>query len=138
MSTFSSIKAKIVTIVDANAKVAEVHNYDKPTFDSSPAAIVVPSGNESDFITTAHNKRRYSFVVTLLVPYDPQGASSAESTLVDLVDDLIDDFDQDCTLGGEVLMMTAAPSAWGYQQREKLYRVATIALKCDAYFNVTT
>lgn len=137
MSTpLADLKAKIVAIVQANPLVSVVYDYDKPNVDSTPAAIVVPSGNESDYATTASNRRTYAFQITLLVPFDAQGAESAEDTLVGIMDTLLDDFDEDGQLTGSCLMMTAAPSAWGYQGREVLYRVATINLKCDVYVNV--
>lgn len=137
MSSFSTIKQKIVDIVDANALISEVQNYDKPAFETTPAATVVPSGNEAEYATTAHNNRMYAFTVTIYVPADAQGISDAEATLVEIIDSLIDDFDQNFTLTGTVLKMTAAPSAWGYDQREQLYRFATINLKCMTRFDVT-
>ncbi len=137
MSNFSTLKGKILAIATANSLVSSGFDYDSPTVDDTPCVLVVPSGNEADYATTAHNKRWYAFTVTILVPYDPQGAQSAEITLLEVVDSLIDDFDQDFTLTGSALMMTASPSAWGYQQRERLYRTATINLKCMTQFNVT-
>lgn len=130
MSTFAAIKAKIVAIAAANSKVNLAVDYDKPTFEKTPAVMVVPSGNEADFATAVHNRRNYAFTVTILVPYDPQGADDAESTLVDVVDSLLAAFDADITLTASCLMMSAAPSAWGFQERERVYRVATINLKC--------
>jgi hypothetical protein len=138
MSTFSDLKAKILAIAQANAKVNVAYDYDVPRIDQTPAVLVVPSGNESSYATVKHDRRMYAFLVTILVPYDAEGAEGAEDTLVEVVDSLLDDLDNDYTLTGSCLMMTAAPSAWGYQEREKIYRVATINLKCMTYFQVTS
>lgn len=135
MSNFSNLKTKIAAIVSANTYINEVSVYDKPAFSSSPAATVVPSGNASDYATSVDNNRMYAFTVTILVPYDAEGAANAESTLTEIIDSLLDDFDQDFTLSGSCLLMTAAPSEWGWQEREVLYRVATIALRCKVYVN---
>lgn len=137
MNDFSTLKAKIKTILQSETTINVVYDYDRPNIEKSPAAMVVPSGNDSDYVSTVHNRRSYAFVVKVMVPLDPAGMETAESTLVGIIDSLIDKFDQDFTLTGSCLMMTAAPSAWGYEEREILYRVATINLKCKTNFNVT-
>lgn len=135
--SFSTIKTKLVALVQTSSLVSAVYDYDKPTFENSPIVTIVPSGNESDFGTVMDNARTYAFTVTVMVALDPSGNQTAESTLVGIIDDLLDRFDNDVTLTGEVLRMDASPSAWGYQTREKLYRVATINIKCFSYYRIT-
>jgi|TARA_Y100000310_G_C20652578_1_gene800253 hypothetical protein len=137
MALFSTIKTKVTTICSDNSLINEAFNYDKPRFDKTPACTVVPSGNEALFEDTANNRRIYAFTITIFVPWDAHGATDAEDTMVDVLDSLLDDFDKDFTLTGSAIMVDAAPSAWGYQEREKLYRTAQINLKVKTLFDVT-
>jgi hypothetical protein len=137
MANFSSLKAKIKTILDANTKINQSYDYDAPKLQSFPCAVLVPSGNASDYDTTTENMRTYAFQVRLYIPMDSRGVEQAESTLTELIDELIDDFDQNVTLDGECLMMTAAPSEWGYEERDKWFRMATINLSCKVHFDTT-
>jgi len=143
MADFGSIKAKIVTKLEGITDLdqSNVFNYepsDTSVIDKDPFAIVTASDNEADFGNIAENRRIYGFVIRVYIERNSRGASDAESTLTDLVDAIINAFDQDITLGGEVLMIEAAPSLWQYSLSDKEYRVAEIRISAKVWFDTTT
>jgi hypothetical protein len=137
MSTFATLKAKVVTICSNNSYINVAYNYERSRIGKTPAAVIIASDNASDYDTTSQNMRTYGFTVKILVPWDAKGAEAAESTLVEVIDSLLDDFDNDFTLTGSALMVEAAPSAWGWEERDKIYRVATINIRAKAHYEVT-
>lgn len=143
MADFSTLLTKI------KAKVAAQTNYfaqgsvfdyepDVGLVTQDPWATVIPSGNENDFASTMENKRSYGFLIRVFVERNTRGNDNAETLLRTIIDVLLDAFDQDYTLTGTALMVSASPSKWGYVQREKEYRVAEILIQAKTWFDVTT
>lgn len=141
MATFQTIRAALVATVSAipaQIPVAMVFDHEPQIGDvtQDPFAAVIPSGNESDYISTSENRRTYAFLIRLFVERNQRGADQAESVLEDLVDTLLDDFDQDFTLGGIALLVRAAPSRWGYVLGDREYRTAEITIQVITDFQV--
>lgn len=118
MGTFSNIKDKIKDKLDANDKIQEVHEFPASKFNGYPAAVIVPSENESDFETTTTNQRVYAFQVKILQETKNAGLQGAYTALYDLIDDVLDDFDKDQSLSGvtmptgyTLLIVEAVPSS---------------------------
>jgi len=133
MANFATIKAGIVSILQADSDLANgaIYDYEPPLEDVvvDPFAVVFAVDNESEFETTTENKRTYNFLVRIFVERRNRGAGNAETLLTSIVDRLLDEFDQNYTLGvAGVLMTQAAPSAWAYILSDKDYRVAEIKL----------
>lgn len=143
MADFSTIKAKV------KAKVVGLSSY----FDSSsvfdyepdigevhadPWATVITSGNENDFASTGDNKRTYAFNIRVFVKRgSTRTKSEAETLLQSIIDDLIDAFDQDFTLGSTVLISRAVPSRWGYVDAVDEYRTAEVNVRAQTWFDIT-
>lgn len=151
---FGTLRDKIVSILESNDKIQEVHNWEAHQFDGDPVAIVVPSGNESDYSTTNLNERTYALNVRLYVSRtarssgnandNPDGGKEADRVLVNLVDSVIDDIDKDYTFEGLtvptgycMINVFATPSSWGYAGAEDEYRVAEILIRCRVGVDVT-
>lgn len=143
MADFNTIKAQVVNKIKTfttyfGAAGINVFNYD-PNIDeitADPFCTVITSGNENDFATNFENKRMYSFTVRIFVDR-ARGNDAAETLMTTIVDALVDAFDQDYTLGGVVLISKAMPSAWGYVQGTKEYRVAELKVTASTWFDVT-
>lgn len=146
MANFSSIKAGIKTILLADSDLG-VSDGNTHVFDYEPAleqetgdpfAVVVASDNESEFETTSENKRTYGFIIRVHVERDSRGGSQAEQLLTDIVDRLVQAFDENYTLGvAGVLFTKATPSSWSYLMSTKVYRVADIKLSTMVSVDVT-
>jgi len=136
---------KLKAILVANDKLQEVYAYEVEKFEGQPSAVIVPSDNDSEYSTTVDNSRVYAFSVFLFVARGDNfySDSEADRVLRALVDSVLDDFDSDWQLSGltlntgySMLFMEAAPSSWGYTDREMVYRMAEITLR--VHLNVNT
>ena len=141
-TTFKTLKAKIVTILQADTDLDSDsvfnHEPDIDKIGQDPFATVVPSGNEADFGSTLENKREFAFLIRVFVERDARGNSAAEVLLTDIIDRLMDRFDEDYTLTGSALTAMAAPSAWGYVFGTKSYRTAEILLTVKVWYDIST
>lgn len=99
-TAYTTIRDQIKTILDGVTKIQEVKDDPSAKFDGYPAAIIVPSDQESDYETESENMRIYSFDVHLLQDIQEGGLSAALDALYDLADDVFDIFDQDSTIRG--------------------------------------
>lgn len=143
MANFTSIKAKIVTKVKTLTDYFEadgsVFTYEPEIAEvvKDPCAVIVASGNENDFASTSENRRSFAFVIRIFMERKQRTPEVCESTLASLVDALINAFDQDYTLGGEVLISKAVPSRWGYILADKEYRTAEVIVQGVAWYDIT-
>lgn len=146
MPDFASLKTKIVEklqtitvngeiVFDTDAVYGREPKIDDVIVD--PIVTVVASNNESDYASTTENRRTYGFMVRVYLERANRGEQKAEDDLAEIIDALIDAFDQDITLGGEALMVEATPSSWGYVSGVKEYRVAEIAIRAKIWFDTT-
>lgn len=136
---------KLKSILEANDLLQVVYSYERADSEGTPFATVTPSANENDYATTTENRRVYAFVIRLFVERAGQTtAETAENTMRDLLDSVLDDLDKNYALSGmpiangyTFLFMEAAPSSWAYVFRENEYRVAEIAVRCHFYVDTT-
>ena len=138
------LRNQLVSILDANALIADVYDYEAEEFKGDPVALVTPSGNESEFETTTDNRRIYAFTVRLLIDRTSRNSEDCESALRDLTDTVLDDFDKNYTLTGitnptgkTLLFVEALPSDWGYIEGQVVYRFADIAVRCHVSVDTT-
>lgn len=133
MANFATIKAgiKAILVADQDLDTDQVFDYE-PSLDAlsvDPFATVAAAENESEFETTTENKRLYGFVVRIFVERKQRGEQEAEDLLTAMVDRLVQQFDENYTLGVSGVFLTrATPSAWSYVLGEKEYRMAEIRL----------
>lgn len=146
MADFASLKAKIITklqTLEVNSEVVfgsgGVYGREPQLDDveQDPFVTVTASDNEADFANTSENRRVYGFVIRVFIERanDPQ---TAEDNLTEIIDAVINAFDQDYTLTGEALLVEASPSVWAYALGTKEYRVAEIRIRSLVYFDTTT
>jgi len=135
---WGKIIEKIKSILDANGLIQETYDYEEIKFEGQPSAVVVPSDNTGDYTSNIDNERVYGLNVFLFVARGENYYTDKECDRVmrNLVDSVLDDFDKswqldglELTTGYSMLYMEAAPSAWGYADREMAYRMAQIDLK---------
>ena len=127
---WENLIAKIKAIMEANTLIQETYDYEIEKFEGQPAAVIVPSDNTGVFLFAAKGDNYYT-------------DKTAEIVMRELVDSVLDDFDKNWRLTGltlstgySMLYMEAAPSSWGYIEREMVYRMAEITLR--VHLNVDT
>lgn len=121
-NTYTELKDAIKEKLDEIDKIQEVSDTPKLKFAGYPAVTITPSEDESDYETDSENMRIYVFNVGVF--YEVQGTdiNTAVDSLYDLVDDILDAFDQDQQLAGTSIdlparytMIAVEPTsgAWG-------------------------
>jgi hypothetical protein len=122
-----TIRDKIVSKLQAISSIQEVKTGPNLELSGFPAAVVIPSQQESDYETSNANERTYAFDVMLLYEVDEGGVNAAVDALYDLSDQVLDAFDQDPTLSGislpagyQMIYVTPTAGAWGEVGDRKL------------------
>ena len=143
MTTYTTIRDQIKTKLEAISKIQEVHDYPVLKFGGFPAANIIPTDQESGYMTTIHNERTYVFEVHLYYDTEHSTLQTAMSALFDLVDDVLDSFDKDSQLSGMSLptgysIVTVRPAScrWG-QIPETHLITAVVKLEVKVEFNIS-
>lgn len=135
---FEKISTALIDLLKTNTKIQSFYNFEASNLEGYPALTITPSGNENQYSTTTENSRVYPFMVRLYVERGSgnDAERTCESTMRDLVDTVTDKIDRNFNLstilaqtGYTFLMISAAPSAWGYAGRENNLRVAEIIVR---------
>ena len=127
--TFETLRDFIVTKLQTITAIQQVQTDPNPDFTGYPATTVYPSNQESDYQNTAQNERIYAFIVAVFYETQKTGIGDALAALYDLVDQIVDSFDQDPTLTGIVLPtgkqivdITPVTSEWGEVEDKELLK----------------
>lgn len=121
MGKYRDIRDQIVTIVGGVQQAASnafVQVLTKPTtkFTGYPAAVVLPDGIDSRYITVAQNQRGYGVTIYMYYPIDQENWATAINTMLDLVDAVLDALDQSVDLSGKADFLQAVPLMWDVQE----------------------
>lgn len=149
--TYTILKNRIKTKLEGISKIQEVWDEPRLSFGGSPAAVVIPSDQESDYETTSENERVYAFRATIFqdIQYTDRegGIGSALDILYDLVDDVLDAFDQDQQLTSDgalgldskytIIAVSPTVASWGETGDGKLLQV-DITIRIRLSVDITT
>lgn len=138
ISIGAAVKTKLLTLVGSGQPLAQVLDYHTDEVSGFPAVTFEASGNENAYVTTVDNVRDYSFDVFVHQEISLAQASggltgraAANYIVANAVDQIIQAFDEDFTLGGACHMVAAVPSGWGtYLSGKGPTRYAKITIKC--------
>jgi len=143
---WDKVSKALKQILDDNALIGNVYNYEASELTGTPVATLTPSANENEYDSTTENLRTYAFLIRLYM-IRGSGATKehrAESAMRELVDSVLDDLDKSHRLsdlesktGYCFILLTASPSIWGYSQREDTHRVAEIEVRAVFSVDVT-
>jgi hypothetical protein len=145
---FEKISTALMSLFSNLSKIQSQYNVEASNLEGFPALTLTPSGNESAYDTTTENRRVYGFVVRLYVERGSgtDAERTAESTMRDLVDTVLDRLDKNYYFGGTTipsqtgytfLFVESAPSKWGYAGRENEMRVAEVNIKVHFHIDTT-
>jgi hypothetical protein len=130
-SNFSTIKSYIKTKLEGINGLKYVYNYEKGDLSGYPACTIVGVSVISPLEDTCNNLREYVFKIRIFqeINENSRGADSAESIIDNLVDEVINKFDEDYHLGGNV-EMSGVTATLGWVDRELAMRVFELDLTC--------
>lgn len=135
----TAIKNKLNSLIGTGAgKLKNVYDFHTGEFNGYPVATFEPSDVESDYETTEENIRKYIFRIVVHQEITKAGLDGSIDILADVVDAIIDAFDQDYTLGGVVDWLAAVPADWHiYDSPTGEVRAAEIRLVCNKSINIS-
>jgi hypothetical protein len=143
------IRPQVKEVLDSISEISEVSQAPKIKFDSYPAAHITPSENSGDYETNRENIRVYAFTVRCF--YSTKGVSieNALLGLEEVVDAVIDEFDQEDLRGSDTrkvgmnlpanytfINLWATPSRWGELPEDQLI-MAEITVRVRVSVDVT-
>lgn len=109
------LRPQIVTLLNTVNTLAEVSPTPKVQFNAYPSAHVVPSDNDSDYETTAENVRQYAWTVRVFYETKNGGIENAYTALEQVVDAVVDLFDQeDLKTGNNRTVGVGLPANYTY------------------------
>lgn len=127
------IRPQIKTLLSTISTLQEVTTSPTMKFQGYPSAHVIPSANESAYETTTENVRTYAFTIRVFYETKHTGVGEALSALEEVVDSILDLFDQEDLKGSDTrtvginlpsgytfLNMWAIPSTWGEVSDQEL------------------
>jgi len=100
MGVYQDIKAKIITKLKTLANVKVVYGYEKEKLGGHPAVVVLGTDFEDILEDTRTNLRQYVFKVRFFQEIATTTPERAEEIFDNIVDQLMNLFAQDFTLGG--------------------------------------
>jgi len=135
---YSSIKTAIKTNIEAITGIKNVYGYEKGDLAGYPSAVVLCESIECDYLSTTEDERKYTFKVKIYqeLEDDATGASTAESTIEALIDNVLDKFGNDWTLGG-ICHKANIKGVAGYIDRGINTRVLEFTIECYKVYTLT-
>lgn len=102
MANFATIRVKIKANLDTIPELGFVADFHDPNITAYPAATFDVALEDSEFLTNKENIRTITYEIVLLQELKVLGLAGAKDLLDDLAIKVIDKFETDFNLGGEV------------------------------------
>lgn len=115
----------------AGAIFGQVFAYAQGDFTDYPVAVVRPTGGRGTEIDTHRNERIFTFEITLYQEQSVAGKTKedADAIVVEAADKVIESFDRDKDLGGEVEIVKVISFTYDFQSRAGTYNFATFQVE---------
>jgi len=140
---WANIKSKVKSKLESIDSIQEVQDYPTEEFNGFPAAVIETVRNESDFETTNENRRSYVFNIYLLQEIESKGVKKAREIIEEVVDDVMEAFDEDQQLSGislpsnEVMVISLPALSRIYTSEKGKYMVGEVELKIITSFSIS-
>ena len=109
-TVYQKLRDAIASKLTGIAGFKEAHRFPKLEFNGFPAVAVEPSDLESEWETNSELERTYSFNLHIYYETKRSGNDTALDKLYNILDTVLDAFDEDQTLTGEGLSLPAGNS----------------------------
>jgi len=135
----TAIKAKLDTLTWTGKPFSIAYDYFTTKPASFPCVAFEPVDLVSSFNSTCENERTYSFEIVILQEMTEKPRQDAIDIVLNAFNEVINAFDRDFELGGEVLKTEAVPWEFGeWVQDHWTTYYATIKLSCTVLYNIKT
>ena len=137
---FETLRTAIVNKITTVTTITEVYAHESASPQSFPYATVAVIGNTSEYADTANDLRKYRFRIRLYMKIGdqaPLSADDAELSMTRAMQNVLDAFDTDYTLGGACQGVEAVESNLGWTDTANgRCRVGEIILSCQKLVQV--
>ena len=125
--SFEGIYNEIIAKLQAISDLQEVQTYPDANFSGFPSACAYPTTQDGAYFDTLRNERVYNFTVEVFYETKNTNKNTALVALFDVVDQILDSFDQDFTMssatmpaGKDIFDIVPVSSLWGEIENEEL------------------
>ena len=135
--TISAIQALISNKISSITDIKFVSNYGDGNFSAYPAAVIIPTGGIGKVADTAVHERIFNFEVLLYQEQSLQATSKedAELKMVQVCDQIIQEFDQDQDLGKEVMRVEVVDYTFDFKAQSGTWNFATFRVNAVVLVN---
>lgn len=130
----SKLKTKLEGITDTEGETVlyEVLDYKGAEMTGYPTALIIDKAGEGSLIDTHRNERIFAFDIILYQEQSSAGKTKQEATTAmrSTVDSIIESFDSDPTLSGEVKYIKIIPIEIDYTVEQGSFIFATFKVEC--------
>lgn len=135
----SLIKTKLLALNDDDGDdlFVEVLDYGEAQFTGYPSAVVLISAGDGEVRDTARNDRVFEFVIDLYQEYSEGGKTKQEATdtMTKAIDKVIESFDTDNNLSGNVVFIEVIPMVLDTTVRSGTFLFAQFKIRCHDLVN---
>jgi hypothetical protein len=130
----AKLKTKLQSIVngDGETMLYQVLDYKGAEMTGYPTALVIDAISRGELIDTHRNERIFAFNILLYQEQSSAGKTKEEATIAmrNTVDSIIESFDTDPTLSGEVKYIKVVPTEIDYTVQQGSFIFATFLVEC--------
>ena len=135
----SKIKTKLEGLKDVNnvAIFKAVYDHGEGDFSGYPCAVITDKGGGGQIIDTQRIERAFTFEISLYQEQSIAGKSKADAATAmrAVVDQVIQSFDGDPQLGGEVMRVIVADVVLDFLVRQGSFNFARFTIQCNDLVN---
>jgi hypothetical protein len=128
------IKTKLEGLVESGTEVIfeDVFDYPNGDFKNYPVAVILNTGASGSFLDTARNERTFHFTINLYQENTDAGEDkeTADEVMTETVDAVINSFDKDKDLGGEVEIIRVVEATFDFKITAGTFNFASIKVDC--------
>jgi hypothetical protein len=125
---------KLQSIVDGAGKTifGDVFGYPEAEFKEYPVAVVMSKGIDGENLDSGRNQRTFQFTVDLYQEQTRAGRTpeEAENIMGRTTDKIIEAFDTDPNLSGEVLVVRIVKATFDFKATSGTFNFATFDIDC--------
>ncbi len=128
------IKTKLESIKDGGGKsiFGDIFAYPEGDFKNYPVAVILQKGASGNILDTGRNERTFHFVVNLFQEQSKIGKTreEADELMTKASDSILEAFDQDPDLGGEVEKVVVVEATFDFRVQQGTFNFATFMVDC--------
>ena len=135
----SKLKTKFEGLKDGDnvAIFKAVYDHAEGDFSGYPCAVIVDKGGAGQIIDTQRIERAFTFEVSLYQEQSQAAKTKAEAATImrSIVDQVIQSFDEDTQLGGEVMRVIVVDVVLDFTIKQGTFNFARFTIQCNDLVN---